>query len=53
MFANVFEFIRIGDMATAVGNNGQRFVLRCDREEFDVGKTRTDAVLGTNRIDES
>ena len=52
MFANVLEFIEIGDMATAVGNNGQGFVLRGDREELDVGKTRTDAVLRRDSIDE-
>ena len=49
MFADALEFIPTGDMAAAVRDDGQGFILRGDREEFDVFQTGANAILDSNR----
>ena len=42
---DVVEVLTGDDVDAAVGNDGQGFVLRCDREEVDVFETGADPIL--------
>ena len=45
MTTNVMEIMTGEDVNTTIGNNGERFILRSNREEVDVFETGTDTIL--------